>query len=142
MEVVIITGMSGAGKTQTVKYMEDMGYFCVDNLPIFLLPKFGELCSESEGQHGRYALVLDVRGGDFVNEVLDFTDRMEKASISVRILFLDCADKATASLKRNQKRELLRRAHRRYRRAEGQERHRAHSALHGSRSVRDRQKIQ
>ena len=69
MEFVVITGMSGAGKTQTMKFMEDMGYFCVDNLPIFLLPKFGELCSGSEGQSGKYALMLDVRGGDFVDDL-------------------------------------------------------------------------
>jgi DegV family protein with EDD domain len=72
VEFVVITGMSGAGKTQTVKFMEDMGYFCVDNLPTFLLPKFAELCGGSELGHGQYALVLDVRGGDFVQELLDF----------------------------------------------------------------------
>ena len=94
MEFVVITGMSGAGKTQTVKFMEDMGYFCVDNLPTFLLPKFAELCGGSELGHGQYALVLDVRGGDFVQELLDFTAQMKKHQIQVRILFLDCSDAA------------------------------------------------
>ena len=97
MEFVIITGMSGAGKTQTVKFMEDMGYFCVDNLPIFLLPKFGELCTGNEGQHGKYALVLDVRGGDFVRQLLDFSEDMSSGPDRVRILFLDCSDEVLIS---------------------------------------------
>ena len=97
MEFVVITGMSGAGKTQTVKFMEDMGYFCVDNLPTFLLPKFAELCGGSELGHGQYALVLDVRGGDFVQELLEFSAQMKKQQIQVRILFLDCSDAALIS---------------------------------------------
>lgn len=97
MEFVVITGMSGAGKTQTMKFMEDMGYFCVDNLPIFLLPKFGELCSGSEGQNGKYALVLDVRGGDFVDDLLNFSEQMSSAAVSVHILFLDCSDQILIS---------------------------------------------
>ena len=97
MEFVVITGMSGAGKTQTMKFMEDMGYFCVDNLPIFLLPKFGELCTDSEEQHGKYALVLDVRGGDFVQDLLDFSAKMSEGPVNVRILFLDCSDQVLIS---------------------------------------------
>lgn len=97
MEFVVITGMSGAGKTQTMKFMEDMGYFCVDNLPIFLLPKFGELCSGSEGQSGKYALVLDVRGGDFVDDLLNFSEQMSSTAVSVHILFLDCSDQILIS---------------------------------------------
>lgn len=97
MEFVVITGMSGAGKTQTMKFMEDMGYFCVDNLPIFLLPKFGELCSGSEGQNGKYALVLDVRGGDFVDDLLNFSEQMSSTAVSVHILFLDCSDQILIS---------------------------------------------
>jgi len=97
VEFVVITGMSGAGKTQTMKFMEDMGYFCVDNLPIFLLPKFGELCSGSEGQNGKYALVLDVRGGDFVDDLLNFSEQMSSTAVSVHILFLDCSDQVLIS---------------------------------------------
>jgi UPF0042 nucleotide-binding protein len=97
VEFVVITGMSGAGKTQTMKFMEDMGYFCVDNLPIFLLPKFGELCSGSEGQNGKYALVLDVRGGDFVDDLLNFSEQMSSTAVSVHILFLDCSDQILIS---------------------------------------------
>lgn len=97
MEIVVVTGMSGAGKTQTVKFLEDMGFFCVDNLPVFLLPKFGELCLGREESCGKYALVLDVRGGDFVNDLLDFSEQMAALNVNVRILFLDCDDKVLIS---------------------------------------------
>lgn len=55
---VIITGLSGAGKSNAVKVFEDMGYFCVDNLPAPLIPKFAELCRQSEGKVGKIALVI------------------------------------------------------------------------------------
>ena len=97
MEFVILTGMSGAGKTLAAKFLEDMGYFCVDNLPVFLLPKFGELCEGSELKSGRFALVLDVRGGDFVDELLAFTDHLRSLGALVRIVFLDCADNVIIS---------------------------------------------
>ena len=62
VRLVIITGMSGAGKTQVVRAMEDLGYFCVDNLPPMLIPKFAELCAQSAGQVNKIGLVVDIRG--------------------------------------------------------------------------------
>jgi len=97
MEILILTGMSGAGKTQTVKFLEDMGYFCIDNLPTFLLPKFGELYGNNEMSVKKFALVLDVRGGDFVQDLLDFTNGMRDSVAQVKILFLECSDNVLIS---------------------------------------------
>ena len=92
MRLVIVTGMSGAGKTTALKMLEDMGYFCVDNLPIPLLTRFVELFSEPEEEIKNIALGIDVRGGqDFsgLQEVLDETDVKQ---VSYEILFLDAQD--------------------------------------------------
>lgn len=62
MEFLVITGISGAGKSLVAKYMEDLGYFCVDNLPPALIPKFAEIISRSVGKINKIALVIDVRG--------------------------------------------------------------------------------
>ena len=97
MEFVIITGMSGAGRTQTTKFMEDLGYFCIDNIPTLLLPKFGELYEKNEMNLHKFALVMDVRGGDFVEDLYLFTDKMKSMGVSVKILFLDCADNVLIS---------------------------------------------
>lgn len=97
MEFVIITGMSGAGRTQVTKFMEDLGYFCIDNIPTLLLPKFGELYEKNEMNLHKFALVMDVRGGDFVEDLYLFTDKMKAMGVTVQILFLDCADKVLIS---------------------------------------------
>lgn len=92
MRFVIVTGMSGAGKSTALKMLEDMGYFCVDNLPIPLLPRFVEMFSDPDGEVKKVALGMDVRGGqDFtgLNEVLDDMDSRE---IEYEILFLDAHD--------------------------------------------------
>lgn len=97
MEFVIITGMSGAGRTQATKFMEDLGYFCIDNIPTLLLPKFGELYEKNEMNLHKFALVMDVRGGDFVEDLYLFTDKMKAMGVTVQILFLDCADNVLIS---------------------------------------------
>lgn len=63
--LIIITGMSGAGKTIAVQSLEDLGFFCVDNLPPVLIPKFAELIEQSNGKIGKVALVIDLRGREF-----------------------------------------------------------------------------
>ena len=69
MDVVIITGLSGAGKTQAMRVFEDYGYFCVDNLPPALLPTFMELCRQSVKKIDKIALVIDLRGGGFFDKL-------------------------------------------------------------------------
>ena len=67
IKMVIITGMSGAGKTVALQSFEDLGYFCVDNLPPMLLPKFIELMADSKGKMNKVALGVDLRGREFSN---------------------------------------------------------------------------
>ena len=77
---VIITGLSGAGKSNAVKVFEDMGYFCVDNLPAPLIPKFAELCLQSSGKVNKIALVIDIRGDLFLDDLnhnLEELNRMD-----------------------------------------------------------------
>ncbi|AZN39142.1 RNase adapter RapZ [Paenibacillus albus] len=91
--LVIITGMSGAGKTIAVQSLEDLGFFCVDNLPPVLIPKFAELIEQSNGKIGKVALVIDLRGREFftaLSESLAYVK--EHYTIGYEILFLDATD--------------------------------------------------
>ena len=71
MRFVIVTGLSGAGKTQATRTLEDLGYFCVDNLPPKLIPKFAEACMQSGGNIEKVALVIDIRGGVFFDDFFE-----------------------------------------------------------------------
>ncbi len=90
--LVIITGMSGAGKTQVVRAMEDLGYFCVDNLPPMLIPKFAELCVQSAGRVSKIALVVDIRGGEFFDTLVQVLEDLETQGFMYEILFLEASD--------------------------------------------------
>lgn len=93
IQMVIITGMSGAGKTVAVQSFEDLGYFCVDNLPPTLLPKFLELAKESGGKMNKVALVMDLRGREFFESLLQaIEDISEKVWVTPQIVFLDAQD--------------------------------------------------
>lgn len=89
---VIITGLSGAGKSLTANCFEDMGYYCVDNLPIKLIPVFCDLITRSGGQFSRVAMVVDVREGTFLRDFPETVDQLRAADLDVFILFLDSAD--------------------------------------------------
>lgn len=92
-QLVIITGMSGAGKTIAVQSLEDLGFFCVDNLPPILIPKFAELIEQSNGKIGKVALVIDLRGREFFTALEESLRYLrEHHSIKYEILFLDCTD--------------------------------------------------
>lgn len=90
--LIIITGMSGAGKSQVMRSMEDLGYFCVDNLPPMLIPKFAELCAQSGGKVTKIALVVDIRGGEFFDTLVQVLEDMEKQGLLYEILFLEASD--------------------------------------------------
>ncbi|WP_017814876.1 MULTISPECIES: RNase adapter RapZ [Paenibacillus] len=91
--MVIITGMSGAGKTIAVQSLEDLGFFCVDNLPPVLIPKFAELIEQSNGKIGKVALVIDLRGREFFPALSESLSYMKNHyTIHTEILFLDASD--------------------------------------------------
>ncbi|SDN36817.1 RNase adapter RapZ [Acetanaerobacterium elongatum] len=92
MQLVIITGLSGAGKTRAINVLEDIGFFCADNMPPMLIPKFAELCSQSDGKISKIAVVTDIRGGNMFSGLVDSLDEMKKNGYRYKILFLDCRD--------------------------------------------------
>lgn len=78
---LIITGMSGAGKTQVMRTLEDLGYFCVDNLPPTFIPKFIELCMKRSDESDQLALAADIRGGKFFDELTEVLDQLSREKI-------------------------------------------------------------
>ena len=92
MEFVIVTGMSGAGKSHAGNCMEDMGFFCVDNLPVPLIAKFAELGMGGAGEYERMALVTDVRAGAAFEGLSRVLEELEQMRCPLRILFMDAAD--------------------------------------------------
>lgn len=90
MDFLLITGMSGAGKSLALNYFEDRGYFCVDNLPPALISKFAELCLQSDLD--KIALVSDIRGREFFNELYEELANIEKMNLNYNILFLEASD--------------------------------------------------
>jgi UPF0042 nucleotide-binding protein len=91
IQFVIITGLSGAGKSEAMRSFEDMGYFCVDNLPPALVPKFAEVCAQSEGKVSKVALVIDIRGGDFFNSVFNALEFLEMNGFLYVIVYLEAS---------------------------------------------------
>lgn len=89
---VIITGLSGAGKSAAMRALEDLGYFCVDNLPPELIPKFAELCARAGVEFPKVALVIDIRGGKFFDHLFDALNDLERLSLRYTILFLEASD--------------------------------------------------
>lgn len=97
LKLVVITGMSGAGKTVAMQSFEDMGYFCVDNMPPSLLPKFWELIKDS-GKITKICLVIDLRSRAFFTELVDAIEEMDNTQfISLNIVFLEANDSELVS---------------------------------------------
>jgi UPF0042 nucleotide-binding protein len=108
IRVILISGLSGSGKTTAIKALEDIGFYCVDNLPILLLPKFLELCEQSGGKISKVAVVEDIRGTasypvweetgvaqggkDFLEDSRRVIQNLQKEGYSIEILFLESSD--------------------------------------------------
>ncbi|MGN0205182.1 MAG: RNase adapter RapZ [Coprococcus sp.] len=92
MRFVIVTGMSGAGKSSVLKMLEDAGYFCVDNLPVPLVLKFAEISWHEENNISKVALGIDIRGRDYLNMLEDVLRSIREEGYSYEILFMDCRD--------------------------------------------------
>jgi len=89
---IIITGLSGAGKSIAVKCFEDAGFFCIDNIPSQLILKFAEICLKSKGKLSKIALVVDIRGGIFFKDLYESLDYLKELGINREILFLEASD--------------------------------------------------
>lgn len=91
MRLVIVTGMSGAGKSSALKMLEDAGYFCVDNLPIPLIPKFADLAMQG-GEYDKVAIGLDIRSGHSLEEAKPLLLQLKQEHIPYEVLYLDASD--------------------------------------------------
>lgn len=92
MKFIVITGLSGAGRTRALRCLEDMNFYCVDNLPPILVSKFAEMCSQSQGKLDHVAVVVDVRSGNMFQELRGELTRMQNDGLPFELLFLDAAD--------------------------------------------------
>lgn len=89
MQIIIISGLSGAGKSRAANILEDIGYYCVDNLPVALLPKFAEFCISMRGKYEKVALVTDIRGGDSFLPLFEAIESIRTMGCECRIIFLE-----------------------------------------------------
>jgi len=89
---VIVTGLSGARKTQALHSLEDLGFYCIDNLPPALIPKFAELCAQAANKISKIALGVDIRGGEFFNTLFEVLNDLNNRGIRYEILFLEASD--------------------------------------------------
>ena len=92
MKLVIVTGMSGAGKTVALKMLEDLGFYCVDNMPVQLMEKFVDLLRDNPGEPENVAMGVDIRSGDELPQLQEILDRWKMRKIPCQILFLDASD--------------------------------------------------
>lgn len=92
MKFIVITGMSGAGKSRALATFEDLGFYCVDNMPISLIPKFAELAVATRGKYENVALVTDIRAGEGVSEIVSVLDQILTGDITYKIIFLEASN--------------------------------------------------
>ena len=92
MKLVIVTGMSGAGKTIALKILEDLGFYCVDNLPIPLMEPFADLAMRQSSAHEKVALGIDIRSGEDLPRFRQILEQWKSGSLPCEVLFLDCSD--------------------------------------------------
>ncbi|BDE87766.1 MULTISPECIES: RNase adapter RapZ [Intestinimonas] len=94
MKFILISGLSGAGKSKAASFLEDMGYYVVDNMPAALIPKFAELCMASPGRYDKVVLVTDIRGGQTFDGLFDALDKLHDMGCDYKILFVEASVEA------------------------------------------------
>lgn len=92
MQFTVVTGLSGSGKTQVARFLEDSGYFCIDNLPPVLIPKFAEMLFSVNAKYEKVAVVIDTRVGDMINELLDNLAIVKESGHDYKLLFVEASD--------------------------------------------------
>ena len=92
MKLTVVTGLSGAGKTEVLKYLEDNDFFCVDNLPPVLIPQLAELFFSAKGEFAKIALGIDARVGEMINELMSNLEALRKSGYQYTLLFVDADD--------------------------------------------------
>ncbi len=92
INIVIVTGLSGSGRSTVLKMLEDIGFFCVDNLPVVLFDKFFELCTQTSGDMNKVAIGMDVRERDFLEKYPQTFSELREAGYNFELIFLECAD--------------------------------------------------
>jgi RNase adapter protein RapZ len=92
--LVVITGLSGSGKGSALKTFEDLGYYCVDNLPVGLIPKFADMCAAPGNRNPRSAVVVDIREGESLSQLPVAYQRLGRDGLNVALLFLEASDEA------------------------------------------------
>jgi RNase adapter protein RapZ len=92
LDFIVVTGLSGAGKSAASRCLEDLGFFCIDNLPAALIPKVAELCAQSEKRIERVALVIDAREGRFLDDLFAMLSDLTRDGHQVRVVFLEAGD--------------------------------------------------
>ena len=94
MDLLVVRGLSGAGKSLAMNALEDIGFFCIDNIPASLLPKLMEFAQQSENALQKIAVVLDIRGGRSAQEIYDALASLKESNVIYKVLFLDCSSEA------------------------------------------------
>ena len=105
MRFVIVTGMSGAGKSTALKSLEDMGYFCVDNLPVALIEKFVELSIDNNFENDKIAIGIDIRSGEALGELSMYLNRLRENKFNFEVLYLDASNKTLLKRYKETRRE-------------------------------------
>ena len=92
MELIVVTGLSGAGKSQAINCLEDLGYYCIDNLPPALIKSFIDLALKGKTKISKAAFVIDIRGGEFFDDLKKGLNDLEKEGVRYQVLFLEASD--------------------------------------------------
>lgn len=105
MKFLIISGLTGAGKSRTAGMLEDLDYYCVDNMPVVLIPKFAELCIATRGRYDKVALVTDVRGRESFDDLFKALDEMHNMGFDYEILFIEASPETIVKRQKEQRRK-------------------------------------